>query len=284
MIFEYNSLKKELCSVYYEPHGYLYTTHRTTKVRDWLERTTSEFFKPDTFIKIPFDYSASPSGLQVQLKNDIGFCVAVSNIWLYVVLNLIYSKSFNANVKKIIAPEKRIVMNKKLLLGNREAYLERVKIQRAEFLDSHFNQISMTGWIRYVEDEIKRYESRNENLLYNFIYMLIQYIITTNTVNIPVNLMDEYINIYEKALKLATENNGKMMKLLNNIDSKHNFQFMVNAVFMKIVNDKNYIYPILLGDENDECKEDNDCEGNLECINNVCIDCFNDESKCTQKD
>ena len=291
-IYEYNSVKKEVCSVYYEPYGNAHISDENKAIRDQLDNAMEKYFSCE-LISLPFKFYLQSIGFQVNLKDDIGFCVAISNLWLYVILNIIYSKSFNVGAKKIVERYKKyesksserksgqplIVMGNKRLLSSREKYLEKVKIQRREFLDSNFNTLSMCRWIQDVEKHIISYYNKHNNVLYNFLNMIVQYMTVNFSANIPItinvsgadfegafqHIFDESVNILMK-----TGDVGKADIKLENIPKEYRSPYLVNLSFLHRAIQMKYLKLVKLKNENEECMYDYDCEGNLECTNNIC--------------
>ena len=220
---------------------------------------------------LPFSDYMQALGLQNQLRDDIGFCVAVSNIWLYVVLNLIYSKSFNVKAKKTEKPyiASNIRMGNKQLLSSREKYIEKVKVQRRDFIDSDFNTLSMCEWIQDVEGYIIDYYHENNNILYNYLFMIIQYVITGVNVDIPPDKRERYDNVYHRCLQTVSEDTVTILNSI--IPNKYVAPYMMNLMFVHIGFTSKSLKQVILGRENEECKSDHDCDGNLECSNNRCV-------------
>ena len=269
-IYEYNSVKKQLCSVYYEPHGHIRTTAINRTIRKMLDNSIAKHFSAE-IKSLPFSDYMQALGLQNQLRDDIGFCVAVSNIWLYVVLNLIYSKSFNVKAKKTEKPyiASNIRMGNKQLLSSREKYIEKVKVQRRDFIDSDFNTLSMCEWIQDVEGYIIDYYHENNNILYNYLFMIIQYVITGVNVDIPPDKRERYDNVYHRCLQTVSEDTVTILNSI--IPNEYVAPYMMNLMFVHIGFTSKSLKQVILGRENEECKSDHDCDGNLECSNNRCV-------------
>jgi hypothetical protein len=294
VIYEYNSVKKELCSVYYEPHGHSKISNVHTTIRKELDTAMSSHFSCD-LISLPFEHYLQSSGLQTELEDDIGFCVAVSNLRLYAILNIIYSRSFNVQAKKTKKQQEsksNIVMGNKKLLSSREKYLEKVKIQRREFLDSDFNTVSMCEWIQDVDKHIIKYYNRKPNILYNFLFMIAQYIMVNVGVKVPIamqegdmgsdsdeneddikyNTEDNFQEIFNKSVKILmkTDDLKKAIRHLEAIPRAYVTPYMMNLTFLHNALSHDYLTPVKLKRKNEKCRYD--CEGNLECIDYKCKD------------
>ena len=292
-IYEYNSVKKQLCSVYYEPHGHIRTTAINRTIRKMLDNSIAKHFSAE-IKSLPFSDYMQALGLQNQLRDDIGFCVAVSNIWLYVVLNLIYSKSFNVKAKKTEKPyiASNIRMGNKQLLSSREKYIEKVKVQRRDFIDSDFNTLSMCEWIQDVDKHIIKYYNRKPNILYNFLFMIAQYIMVNVGVKVPIamqegdmgsdsdeneddikyNTEDNFQEIFNKSVKILmkTDDLKKAIRHLEAIPRAYVTPYMMNLTFLHNALSHDYLTPVKLKRKNEKCRYD--CEGNLECIDYKCKD------------
>ena len=207
-------------------------------------------------------------------------------MWLYVVLNLIYSKSFNVKAKKFRSYRDRkieinrnvrnIRMGNKRLLNSREKYLEKVKIQRNNIINSDFNTLSMCEWIQDVDGYIIEYYNGDNNILYNFLFMIIQYVMVSNTVYIPNDQEDNFEYIFFNSLQ-SIGNGDKdhfdnALRRLSKIPTKYIAPYMLKLLFVRVaIREPGCLRPVVLRNENEECKSDIDCDGNLECTNGVCV-------------
>ena len=287
-IYEYNSVDQELCSVYYEPHGHSKISKYNLIIRKQLDAAMSRHCGCEA-TSLPFEHYLQSIGFQANLKDDLGFCIAISNLWLYVVLNIIYSKSFSIRAKKIKKSKDEskeyesnqplIVMGNKRLLSSREKYLERVKVQRKDLINSNFNTLSMCHWIQDVEKHIIDYYNKDNNILYNFLFMIVQYMMINVSVNFPaaqnLNLSKQIEKdcqkIFNEALDAAVEINlNKGIDVLKKIPKEYMVPYALNFYFLINALKRGYLKPIKLGDMYDDCEYDYDCNGNLECINNMC--------------
>jgi hypothetical protein len=77
--------------------------------------------------------------------------------------------------------------------------------------------------------------------------------------------------IFNEALDAAVEINlNKGIDVLKKIPKEYMVPYALNFYFLINALKRGYLKPIKLGDMYDDCEYDYDCNGNLECINNMC--------------
>ena len=283
MIVEYDTGKKKLLSWYYNPGGRKVSKdvlNLRTFIEDILKvKLTSEIKSVDISETCPV-----ADGIQGFIDDKTGHCTVVSYLWVYVILNLIYSKSFNIKMKHILKPKNT---NTNLFLGkkkisNVEKYIKKASLRRSEKLRIDF-YTSIEDYIQpYLEEYIVRVlkKPENKNIIYNFVNLLIEYNISKNKQQCKVN--DKHQEAFSKLLEQHSkwvskpdrrpDYLEKLLLSMRNVKEPCRYFYSIKLFFVDEVIRRKYIKEIHPKNRDESCDLDSDCEGNLECIDNRCID------------